>query len=154
MTVGLLFGHDDAIAKWAFETWGLQTQMKFDRAIGLIDNKNGSLVGAVVFQCWNGTNVELSYYGLKPTLSLGVVRCLARDILFTFNVSRVTVSTSRKNRGLMRSLQRLGFKLEGAQRRFYGNRDCNRNTAIRFVLFREALEKFAAFPAKKERQTC
>lgn len=153
MPVGLLFEHDDAIAKWAFETWRLLPQMKFDRAIGILD-KDGKLVGAVVFQAWNGTNVELSYYGLRPTLSLGVVRCLSRYILFTFNVARVTVSTSRKNRGLMRSLQRIGFKLEGAQRRFYGHRDCNRNTAIRFVLFREQLEKLAALPPKKERKTC
>ena len=154
MTIGLLCEHDEAVARWAFETWQLQPLMKFDKAIGLIDNKTSRLVGAVVFQCWNGWNVELSYYGLKPTLSPGVVKALSRFILFTFNASRVTVSTSRKNKALMRSLQRLGFKLEGAQRRFYGHRDCNRNTAIRFVLFREQLEKFAALPDNKERKTC
>ncbi len=153
MSIGLLFEYDDKIAKWAFETWKMPS-MSYDKAIGLVDNKNGKLVGAVVFQCWNGFNVELSYYGLGHTLSAGIARCLARYVLFTFNVSRVTVSTRRKNRTLMRSLQRIGFKLEGAQHRFYGYRDCNRNTAIRFVMFRERIEQLAALPMRKGQKSC
>lgn len=152
MPVGLLFECDEKIAKWAFDTFKMP-HMNYDKSLGIID-KDGKLVGAVVFQCWNGYNVELSYYGLRPTLSAGIVRCLARYVLFTFNVSRVTVSTRRKNKSLMRSLQRMGFKLEGAQRRFYGQRDCNRNTAIRFVMFRERIEQIAALPAKEVRQSC
>src|SRR5262245_46395302 len=111
MSVGLLFECDAQVAKWAFDTFKMP-YMTFDRAIGLLD-KNGKIIGAVVFQSWNGFNVEMSYYGLRSTLSAGIVRCLARYVLFTFNVSRVTVSTRRKNKGLMRSLQRFGFKLEG-----------------------------------------
>lgn len=152
MALGLLFECDEEVAKWTFVTFKMPI-MKYDRAIGIMSNK-GQIIGSVLFQCFNGFNVELSYYGVRPTLSLGITRCLARYVLFTFNVSRVTVSTSRKNRNLMRSLQRMGFRLEGAQRRFYGHRDCNRNTAIRFVLFRERIEQIAALPITKEQQTC
>src|SRR6266404_6338434 len=152
MPVGLLFECDDHVARWAFQTFGMPS-MTFDKALGIVD-KDGKIIGAVVFQCWNGFNVELSYYSLRPTLSAGIVRCLARYILFTFNASRVTVSTRRKNKILMRSLQRIGFKLEGAQQCFYGQRNCNRNTAIRFVMFRNRLEQLAKLPTKKEQNAC
>ncbi len=152
MPLGLVFECDDQVAKWAFSTWTMPP-MTYDRAIGIFDDKTG-IVGAIVFQSWNGFNVEMSYYGLRPTLSAGIVRCLARYILFTFNASRITVTTRRKNKGLMRSLQRFGFKLEGAQQCFYGHRNCNRNTAIRFVMFRERLEQLAKLPVKKEQHAC
>ena len=152
MALGLLLECDAPVAKWTFETWKM-APMTFDRAIGLVD-KDGKIIGSVVFQCWNGFNVELSYYGLRPTLSAGIVRSLAKYILFTFNPSRITVSTRRKNKGLMRSLQRIGFKLEGAQRCFYGHRDCNRNTAIRFAMFRDRIEQLATVRHKKEQHAC
>lgn len=152
MSRGLLFECDEHVANWTFATFKMP-KMSFDRAIGIVDAK-GSIIGSVLFQCWNGFNVEMSYYGVVPTLSPGIIRCLARYVLFTFNVSRVTVSTCRKNRNLMRSLQRIGFRLEGAQRRFYGHRDCNRNTAIRFVMFRERIEQIATLPVKKEQKSC
>ena len=151
MAAGLLFECDDQVAAWTFEKFYLPP-MKYDRAVGIVENK--AIIGAILFQSWNGHNVELSYYSVKPTLSVGITRCLARYILFTFNVSRITVSTRRRNRNLMRSLQRMGFRLEGAQHRFYGHRDCNRNTAIRFVMFRERIEHYAKLPAEKEKQSC
>jgi RimJ/RimL family protein N-acetyltransferase len=140
MSVGLLFECDDAVAHWLFSTNGW-AHYKYDRAIGLID-KDKALVGGILFQSWNGSNVEVSYYG-KGTLTAGIVCCIARYTLATFDPARLTVVTSKRNRQLMKALQKLGFKIEGAQRCFYGKRDCNRNTGIRFVAFREDIEKVA-----------
>lgn len=147
MTTGLLFDCDEHVARWLFNY--LQCRhYTYDRAIGLLD-KDGNLLGAVLFQNWNGPNIELSYYG-KSTLTLGVTRCLARYILSEFDPARLTLITSKRNRQLMRALQRLGFRLEGTQRCYYGKRDCNRNTGVRFVAFRDTIERVAKFYEAKE----
>src|SRR5277367_6087947 len=134
MSTGLLFECDEAVAKWLFE-WLQRPLYKYDRAVGIV-NSSGALVGAVLYQNWNGPNVEISYYG-KKTLTLGIVRCLARYTLTSFDPARLTAITSKRNRQFMKALQKLGFRLEGIQRCYYGKRDCNRNTGVRFVAFRE-----------------
>lgn len=140
MSAGLLFECDDHVAAWLFHQnkW---PHYKYDRAIGIID-KDGKLIGAILFQHWNGNNVEISYYG-KKTITLGIVRCLARFTLLTFDPSRLTVTTSKRNKHFIKALQKLGFRLEGMQRCYYGRRDCNRNTGVRFVAFRDDIEKVA-----------
>jgi RimJ/RimL family protein N-acetyltransferase len=149
MTVGLLFDCDTEVAQWHAAQAGCHPG-KYDKALGLVDS-TGVLIGAIAFQYWNGANVELGYWG-RGTLSLGIVRCLSRYAITTFDPARVTVVTSKRNRHLMRSLQKLGFRLEGISRCYYGKKDCNRNTGVRFVLFRNALERLAKMP--QELQQC
>lgn len=143
MSTGLLFDCDETVAQHLFTSYGWKP-FKYDRAVGLISN--GKLQGAVLFHCYNGSNVELSYYG-NATMTSGVVRTIARFIIHTFNPSRLTVLTSKRNKRFIRSFQRLGFKLEGTQQRYYGARDCNRNTAVRFVMFRERIDVIARLEA-------
>lgn len=141
MTLGLLFNHDDLVAKTLYAERQWSDAFKYDRAVGVV-NAEGKLCGSFLFHFYNGFNVELTYYG-ESALSPGVIRTLARFILFTFDPARLTVTTSKRNRRWMQSLQRFGFKVEGAQRCYYGRRDCNRNTAVRFVMFRPRLEQLA-----------
>lgn len=147
---GILLGADDMVAAWAWRTIGL-TPMPCDLAIGIVSEDKG-LEGAAVFQNFNGNNIELSYYG-EGTLSLGIARALARAAISRFSPSRVTVCTSKSNRSLVKALTRpmLGFKLEGAQRCYYGPRDTTRNTALRFVMFRDQLERIARNPVQENR---
>lgn len=146
MAKGIYLGHDQVVANWAFKTFH-RFPMQVNRAFGIVENKddkyNPVLVGAILFQNFNGNNVELSYYG-PNTFSLGIARAMARVVLGEFKASRVTIVTSKKNKRIMRALQKFGFKLEGVQRRYYGDRDCYRNTGVRFVMFREDIEKLAA----------
>ena len=146
MSTGLLIGHDVAVANYIFTLYS-QPALQYDRALGLV-NAKGELVGGVFFHNWNGANVEISYYG-KNTMTPGVLRCLARFILLTFDPSRLTATTSKRNRQFIRSLQRFGFKLEGAQRCYYGKQDCLRNTGVRFVMFRGRLEEIARSPGRR-----
>lgn len=139
MTVGLLLDCDEQVANHLFSAYN-QPQFKYDRAIGIV--KDNSLVGTVLFHYWNGSNVEISYYG-KGTMTAGIIRYLAKFAIKSFNPARLTVMTSKRNRRFIRSLQRLGFKLEGAQRRYYGSDDTNRNVGVRFVMFRERLAELA-----------
>lgn len=140
MSHGLLIGGDKQIAEWAFSTFS-RFPMPVDRAYGVV-SKEGALKGAILFQNFNGNNVELSYYG-ENTLSAGIVRSIARAIIAEFNAARLTVVTSKRNKRLMRALKRLGFKEEGTQRRFYGHRDCVKNTGVRFVIFHEEICRVA-----------
>jgi RimJ/RimL family protein N-acetyltransferase len=140
MPTGMLFDCDELVAKWLFSTLK-QKIYTYDRALGLVD-PSGKMIGAVLFQNWNGPNLEISYYG-ERTMTVGVVRCLAQFVLNTFDPARLTAITSKRNRQFMRALQRLGFRLEGVQRCYYGKKDCNRNTGVRFVAFREQIEHVA-----------
>jgi hypothetical protein len=141
MGVGLLLHSDEQVAEYLFLNH-VQPRMKYDQAIGVM--VDGKLSGGVLFQCWNGFNVELSYYG-KKTLTPGIIKCLARILVSTFNVARVTVTVSRRAKRLMRALRKLGFVLEGTQRCFYGHNDSVRNTGVRFVMFRERLDQLCQF---------
>jgi len=137
---GLLFSTDEAVAAWLFQGYG-QKPMKYDRALGLL-GKSGEMMGAVLFHHYNGSNVEMSYYG-KNTATLGLFRCLMRFVLLEFDASRLTVMTSKRNRRYIKGFQKLGFKFEGVQRCYYGKRDCVRNTGVRLVMFRDGIEKIA-----------
>jgi len=145
MGIGLLLHNDDLVAEYLFKIH-VRPRMHYDAAIGVVDD--GVLVGGILLQSWNGFNVEVSYYG-RGTLTYGIIRCLARIILSTLNPSRVTCTVNRKDKRLMNGLRKLGFVLEGTQRRFYGDLDVRRNTGVRFVMFRERIEQLALLEQRK-----
>lgn len=142
---GLLLDCDAQDAAWAFQVHQ-RTPMHVDRALGVVDN--GMLVGAVLFTNYNSLNAELSYYG-KSTVTVGIIRALARIALYELRLSRLTVIVPKRPSYLLKKLSKFGFKYEGVQRRHYGYTDCPRHTGCRFVIFREDLEKLAAEHLKK-----
>lgn len=137
MTKGILIDADDYVAQWAFSTHS-KFPMKVDRAIGIVEN--GQLVGAALFTNYNSVDAELSYYG-KWTVSLGIMRSLARIALYELQLARCTVIVPKRPSFLLKKLPKLGFRYEGVQRRHYGPSDSSRHTGCRFVLFREDIEK-------------
>lgn len=144
---GLLIGEDQAIADWAFKAYRLfPTQI--NRALGIVED--GKVKGAILFQSYNGNNVEVSYYG-QNTLSSGIIRSIAHILLTDFNASRVTVVTSKRKKRLIKSLMRLGFRLEGVQRCYYGLIDTPKNTGVRFVMFREKIEEISITPSLRKK---
>jgi len=142
---GLLLNQDELVGKWAYTTFRL-FPLPVNKSIGIVED--GKIIGACLFQAFNGTNCELSYYGVK-TLSLGVVRYIAHIAATEFNVARVTVVTSQRNRRIIKALLRIGFKLEGIQRRFYGHHDNKRNVGVRLVIFRERIDQIAKITKEK-----
>jgi hypothetical protein len=149
MRCGLLFGADQVVADWAFAQFGYKPS-KFDKAVGVIRCDTQALVGDGLFQCYNGNDVQFSYYG-RATLSAGIVRAMARIAVVDFDVSRATIVTSRRNKSLVRFLGRTGFRLEGAMRCFYGRVDAPRNTGLRFVIFRPELARLAGLATAERR---
>ena len=150
MSIGLLVGSDELVAAHFLQPRG-QEFFKYDRALGIV--KDGELVGSVLFHGWNGANLELSYYG-KGTVTAGLFRWIACFIMQEFNPARLTVVTSKRNRRLIRSLQRLGFKIEGVQRCYYGEPDCNRTAGLRFVAFKEKIAAVARIGDTEDTKQC
>lgn len=144
MSYGLVFGIDHYVANWQRDNYGWSQIFLYDQCIGICDPQQ-TLKGAVFLHGYNGNDIQLSYYG-ERTLSLGIVRALFRFILEQFDPSRLTVIVSKRNRSLIRSCQRFGFKLEGVQRCYYGKIDCKRNVGVRLVAFRDHIEYVAKLP--------
>lgn len=139
---GLLFGHDAAVAAWAWNEFKF-TPMPIDAAIGIV--RANHLTGAAIFQNYSGFNVELSYYG-PMTFSAGIAKGLAQYALRRFNhLDRMTMRTNRKNASILKMFQRFGFKFEGVQHRYYGPY----GDAAVFVLFKEDLDRIG-FKKDKE----
>jgi hypothetical protein len=145
MTKGILLDCDAQVAAWSFQTYK-RLPMHVDRALGVLED--GILVGGILFTSYNGVNAELSYYG-KNTITVGIIRTVARIALYELRLARCTVIVPKRPSYLLKKLTKFGFRYEGVQRRQYGPTDSSRHTGCRFVLFREDMEKLAAEPFKK-----
>ena len=136
---GLVIGDDDRVAAWAFATYN-RVPSAIDAAVGVADS-GGTLVGAILFQGFNGNDVQISYYG-ERTLTVGIARSIAR-IAVGFDVARATVVTDKNRRKYIRTLRRVGFETECVMRRYYGRTDGSRHAAMRLVMYRERIDQIA-----------
>lgn len=132
----LVFGRDQLIAEWAFRTFK-RAPTPYAMAVGIVDPQVG-LVGAILFQEYNGSNAELSYYG-ERTLSASIVRAIATIACDQLNVLRLTVRVMKRHRAMTRSLSKFGFRYEGQQPFFYGA--AKGDTAVLFGIYRDGLER-------------
>lgn len=129
-----LLGRDVEVAGWAFKTFGFHPT-HYCMAVGIIED--GLLVAACMFHAHNGPDVELSYYGPK-TLTLGLVKGLAKIAVEHLGVSRITARTSRSNKTMTRGIRKVGFQYEGVRKCGYGEQD-----AIMYGLYGRNLARLA-----------
>ena len=130
-----LLNRDVEVAAWAFKNFGFHP-VSYCMAVGILDS-NGLLVAACLFHAHNGPDVELSYYG-PGTLTLGVVKGLAKIATECLGVSRITARTSKKNKTMTRGIRKVGFQFEGVRKCGYGDQD-----AIMYGLYGQNLAKLA-----------
>lgn len=125
----LVFDQDAIIAEWAKDKYkaGLDPWW---HCIGIVDRAS-QIVGAASLHYYNGSNVELCYWGPR-TLTPSVASAIAVFCFGIMGVNRVTCRTPRSNKIVARHLPKLGFKVEGLARRFYG--PLKRDDAILFGL--------------------
>lgn len=132
--MNLIQGNDIEIANWAFTMFNMRP-VPFCMAIGIVADRN--LVGACLFHAHSGPDVELSYYG-PNTLTLPIVKGLARIAVEQLGVSRVTVRTSRSNKTVTRGIRKIGFQFEGVRKFGYGDDD-----ALMYGIYGENLARLA-----------
>lgn len=142
---GLLLDADAVVTAWGFEAHG-KIPHHVDRAIGVVEN--GQLVGAAMFHACNSVNAELTYFG-KSTLTVGIIRALAKIALYELRLARCTVIVPKRPSYLLKKLNKFGFRYEGVQRRYYGPTDSSKHTGCRFVVFKEDMEKLAGESLKR-----
>lgn len=130
----LVFGEDDRVAKWVGDHLNIQMTPPYV-AIGGTLNGQDLRIG-VVFNNWNGSNFDISLYGPR-SLRRGDLRAIYHYAFEQAGAVRLTAITRRSNENMQRMLPRLGFEPEGESKFYFGNED-----AVRFVLFRQAAEKW------------
>src|SRR6185437_4125038 len=116
----LILGRDVEIAAWAFKTFGFHPT-QYCMAVGIATPEDG-LVAACLFHAHNGPDVELSYYG-PNTLTLDLVKKIAKVAVEVLGVSRITARTSRSNKTMTRGIKKIGFEYEGIRKCGYGSQD-------------------------------
>jgi hypothetical protein len=146
MAKGLLIGADALVAAWAFKTYN-RVPIHVDRAFGVVEDNR--IIGAALFTSCNTVNAEFSYYG-TDTLTVGIIRSLARVALYDLRLSRVTVIVPKRPSFLLKKMNKFGFRFEGVQKRYYGPEDTPKNTGCRFVAFSEDIESIASGKPKKK----
>ena len=130
----LILGRDVEIAAWAFKTFGFHPT-QYCMAVGVASEEG--LVAACMFHAHNGPDVELSYYG-PNTLTLDLVKKIAKVAVEVLGVSRITARTSRSNKTMTRGIKKIGFEYEGIRKCGYGSQD-----AVMYGLYGKNLAKLA-----------
>jgi RimJ/RimL family protein N-acetyltransferase len=99
--------------------------------------RDGRLVGAVVFHNFTGQDIQFGAVGAEPGwLTPGLARMAARYAFDQVGVERVTAITPRTNRPARRALEKLGFRLEGKMRRLFGTAGAPRVDGMIYGLLR------------------
>lgn len=134
--MNLLFGHDKAVADWASQQFGSPLRNWYF-AIGLIDNE-GLLRGAASFHDFNGSNIEICFYG-PGAMTPSAVRGLMKFAFVELKANRITARTPRQNKAVIRALPKFGFRCEGVAKRYFGA--TKRLDAIMFGLLKADAQK-------------
>lgn len=133
----LVFGRDELVAQWVAENLKLPMIPPYVAIGGTRDDK--SLCIGVVFNQYNGSNIDISLYG-PGGLTRGNIRAIYSYAFVQLKVNRVTAITRRSNKNMQRLLPRFGFKFEGTSARYFGSEKSD--DAIRFVLFQDDARKW------------
>lgn len=84
--------------------------------------KDGTIIGGIVFNEYNGSNIEISVAGDTKAFSPAFIRRVSRYIFDELGCLRVSITTEKKD--VVELAMRLGAQTEGRRRNFYGlNRD-------------------------------
>ena len=122
---------DDEVVSWASQHLK-QTIFPPYRAFGIAEN--GEMIGAMVFNGWNGANMEITVYG--PGAMTKSAISFAYDYIFNqAGAIRLTARTRRNNLLMRKLLPRLGFKYEGTMKKYFGPEKAD--DALLFVLWPE-----------------
>lgn len=102
-----------------------------------------TLVGGVVFNDYNGANIEASIYWSGPVTRQPITDTV-RYVFEQCKCVRLTAKTERGNRKMRRILPRLGFQIEAELKDFFGpgsKRDRSKNALV-FRMERRQAEKW------------
>jgi RimJ/RimL family protein N-acetyltransferase len=115
--VRLVLGHDEAVGVFAAERLGVPIVPPFT-SMGIVDD-NDQLVGAIIYNGYNGANIEISFYG-PGALQRRFIKAAFAYPFDQLNVIRLTARTKRSNKTTCKLLPRLGFVYEATLKNYFG----------------------------------
>lgn len=124
------------VARWFGQQVGRAERVGPYSAMGWL-NSDGAFTAVVLFNDYNGSNIEMHMAGTVCRQGLREAFRYAFDQL---KVQRITVKPYRSSFALRRIVERLGFKPEGVMKRYYGPAPAA--DAFVFRLDRDAAEKW------------
>lgn len=98
-----------------------------------------TLVGGVVFNDYNGWNIEATIYWKGPMTRQPIVETL-RYVFEQCKCGRMTAKTAKGNKRMLKILPRLGFHVEAELPRFFG--PLRAQNAVVFRMTRKDAEKW------------
>ncbi len=138
----LMLGHDYEVARWATDKYAAGLA-PYIQAMGIVDGE-GNIRGAATLHDFNGSNVELCYWG-PWTVTRGIARQIAMVCFYGLKACRVSCRTPRGNKIVARHLPKLGFRYEGLARHYYG--PTKQHDAIMFGMTLEDAARLLRTPA-------
>jgi RimJ/RimL family protein N-acetyltransferase len=113
----ILTGHDASVANWVAAHLGITIAPPYT-ALGVLDAA-GAAIGGAVFSGYSGANIDITIYGPRA-LTRPAIRATFRYVFGQLRCARLTARCKRSNVAMRRLLERLGFRHEGTQRRYWG----------------------------------
>ncbi len=106
---------DERVARFVGERVGSIIVPPFV-AIGV--EKAGEVVGGVVFNCFTGSDVEMTVAGEPKAFTRGFYRAVYRYVFDDLKANRISITT--ENHHVVTLAERLGAKVEGIKRNCFG----------------------------------
>ena len=113
----LVLGHDEAVGVFAAERLGVPIVPPFT-SMGIVDDNN-QLVGAIIYNGFNGANIEVSVYA-PGALHRRFIRAVLAYPFEQLNVIRLTARTKRSNKIMCKLFPRFGFVYEATLKNYFG----------------------------------
>ena len=113
----LVLGQDEAVGVFASQKLGVSIIPPYT-SMGIVDDAD-QLIGAIVYNGYNGSNIEISFYG-PGCMTRRVIRAAFAYPFEQLNVLRLTGRTKRSNREMCKLFPRLGFTFEATLKHYYG----------------------------------
>lgn len=118
----IVYGQDADVAAWV----GKRLDTVFSppyTALG-VTARDGRLIGGMVFNDYNGSNIEVTAYG-PGAIDRESIRAMFAYAFVQLGCLRLTARTRRSNHSMRELLTRLGFKHEGIQQGYWGRSKAN-----------------------------
>jgi RimJ/RimL family protein N-acetyltransferase len=114
----LLFGADELVGEMVKSRIPHMRTLQWGsfQALGVV--RHGQLVGGVVYHHYRGFDIQIAAaFDAKSWALPGTLRALCAYPFVQLGVTRVTAITGKKNKKARRTLERIGFALEGVAKR-------------------------------------
>ena len=133
----LALGNDAAVAEWLGAK--LDTQFHPPFVTMRVEDEQGKIHGAFLFNNYNGFSVEWSAFG-SETIRKPYLRAVMKYAFDQLGVLYLRATTKRSNKRVVAILPRLGFEYEGTMKRYFG--PAKKDDALVFRLDREHMKEW------------